>query len=68
MNTAEKFTIFYENMRLKSIWAATRMFAEEPVIKFYGARINGVQKVKITFEDMSEWEGTEDLPKLAREV
>jgi hypothetical protein len=68
MTTSEKFEIFYTNMRLKSIWAATRMFAEKPVIKFYSARINGKQTVKITFRDMSEWEGEETLPKLEREV
>jgi hypothetical protein len=63
MTTAEKFEIFYSNMRLKSIWAATRMFAEEPIIKFYGSRINGRQTVKITFADMSTFEGEETLPQ-----
>lgn len=67
MTTSEKFTIFYENMRIKSVWLATRYFAEEPIVKFYGSRINGKQKISITFADLSTWETEETLPKLERE-
>ena len=63
MTTAQKFTIFYENMKIKSVWLATRYFAEEAIVKFYGSRINGKQTIRITFADMSQWEGEENLAK-----
>lgn len=63
MTTSEKFTIFYENMRIKSVWLAVKQFKEEPIVKFYGSRINGKQTIRITFADMSQWEGEEKLAK-----
>jgi hypothetical protein len=60
MTIAAQFQSFFDSLRFKSIWTASRLFLEEPVVKFYHL-VNGKQKIELTFADQSVWEGEETV-------